>query len=129
MMNRSSLTVLSVLIVAVSTAYVPVAAAGPLKVFVLAGQSNMEGHAQVRTFDYIGRDPATAPLCPVRSSLRLSVDAPVSFKSQNARGRALAGICLLTCTAKSCFKSLNERFSPRPVPSCLAARRSRGLEY
>ena len=34
----------------------------PLKVFVLAGQSNMEGHAEIRTFDYIGKDPATAPL-------------------------------------------------------------------
>jgi len=33
-----------------------------LKVFVLAGQSNMEGHAKVDTFDYIGDDPATAPL-------------------------------------------------------------------
>lgn len=34
----------------------------PLKVFILAGQSNMEGHAKVETFDYIGEDPATAPL-------------------------------------------------------------------
>jgi alpha-galactosidase len=34
----------------------------PLKVFILAGQSNMEGHASVETFDYIGDDPATAPL-------------------------------------------------------------------
>jgi len=34
----------------------------PLKVFILAGQSNMEGHAKVETFDYIGDDPATAPL-------------------------------------------------------------------
>ena len=38
------------------------AAAGKLKVFILAGQSNMEGHARVETFDYIGDDPATAPL-------------------------------------------------------------------
>ena len=36
--------------------------AKPLKVFILAGQSNMEGHAKVETFDYIGDDPATAPL-------------------------------------------------------------------
>jgi alpha-galactosidase len=35
---------------------------GPLKVFILAGQSNMEGHAEIRTFDYIGKDPLTAPL-------------------------------------------------------------------
>jgi hypothetical protein len=34
----------------------------PLKVFVLAGQSNMEGHAEISTFDYIGKDPLTAPL-------------------------------------------------------------------
>jgi alpha-galactosidase len=34
----------------------------PLKVFILAGQSNMEGHAQVSTFDYLARDPKTAPI-------------------------------------------------------------------
>ena len=38
------------------------AQAKPLKVFILAGQSNMEGHAKIETFDYIGDDPATAPL-------------------------------------------------------------------
>lgn len=36
--------------------------AKPLKVFILAGQSNMEGHAEVRTFEEIGKDPLTAPL-------------------------------------------------------------------
>jgi hypothetical protein len=36
--------------------------AKPLKVFILAGQSNMEGHATISTFDYIGKDPLTAPL-------------------------------------------------------------------
>lgn len=40
----------------------PSAVAKPLKVFILAGQSNMQGHAKVETFDYIGDDPATAPL-------------------------------------------------------------------
>ena len=34
----------------------------PLKVFILAGQSNMEGHAAISTFDYIGQDPLTAPI-------------------------------------------------------------------
>ncbi len=34
----------------------------PLKVFILAGQSNMEGHAQVKTFPHIGMDPKTAPM-------------------------------------------------------------------
>lgn len=38
------------------------AAAKPLRVFILAGQSNMEGPASIKTFDYIGDDPATAPL-------------------------------------------------------------------
>lgn len=38
------------------------AEAKPLKVFILAGQSNMEGPANISTFDYIGDDPATAPL-------------------------------------------------------------------
>lgn len=38
------------------------AAAKPLKVFILAGQSNMEGHAAISTFDYIGKDPLTAPI-------------------------------------------------------------------
>lgn len=37
-------------------------ASKPLRVFVLAGQSNMEGHARIETFNYIGDDPATAPL-------------------------------------------------------------------
>jgi len=36
--------------------------AKPMKVFILAGQSNMEGHAAVRTFPHIGMDPKTAPL-------------------------------------------------------------------
>ena len=34
----------------------------PLKVFLLIGQSNMQGHAHVRTFEHIGMDPVTAPL-------------------------------------------------------------------
>lgn len=41
---------------------VDVAAGEPIKVYILAGQSNMEGHARVETFDYIGDDPATLPL-------------------------------------------------------------------
>ena len=34
----------------------------PLKVFILAGQSNMQGHAHVRTLEHIGMDPKTVPL-------------------------------------------------------------------
>lgn len=36
--------------------------AKPLRIYILAGQSNMEGHANVRTFGYIGEDPKTKPL-------------------------------------------------------------------
>ena len=53
---RRSLTILLLFI------GINIHAAGPLKVFILAGQSNMEGHATVETFDYIGDDPTTAPL-------------------------------------------------------------------
>jgi hypothetical protein len=38
------------------------AADKPLKVFILAGQSNMQGHAKVSTFDSLAADPKTAPL-------------------------------------------------------------------
>lgn len=50
---------LALVLIAASTA---IAAEQPLKVFILAGQSNMEGHARIETFDYLGDDPATAPL-------------------------------------------------------------------
>ena len=40
----------------------PTSFAKPLKVFILAGQSNMQGHANTSTFDYIGKDPLTAPI-------------------------------------------------------------------
>ncbi len=33
----------------------------PLPVYILAGQSNMQGHASVSTFDHVGMDPKTAP--------------------------------------------------------------------
>jgi len=36
-------------------------AAKPLKVFILAGQSNMQGHVNVSTFNSIADDPKTAP--------------------------------------------------------------------
>ncbi|MBI1335772.1 MAG: hypothetical protein GC164_02290 [Phycisphaera sp.] len=42
----------------------PAMAAGakPIKVYILAGQSNMQGHAAVTTFPHIGMDPKTAPM-------------------------------------------------------------------
>jgi alpha-galactosidase len=50
------------LILATLIAFVFPTQAKPLKVFILAGQSNMEGPANIKTFDYIGDDPATAPM-------------------------------------------------------------------
>lgn len=38
------------------------AAQSPVKVYILAGQSNMQGHAHVRTLEHVGMDSATAPL-------------------------------------------------------------------
>ena len=38
------------------------AAKKPLKVYILSGQSNMQGMGHIKTFDYIGDDPATAPM-------------------------------------------------------------------
>ena len=34
----------------------------PIKVFILAGQSNMQGHGAISTFDAMADDPKTAPL-------------------------------------------------------------------
>ena len=44
------------------TAAAAASADKPLKVFILAGQSNMQGHAKVSTFDSLADDPKTAPL-------------------------------------------------------------------
>lgn len=37
-------------------------AAEPLRVFFLAGQSNMQGHAKISTLDYMAEDPSSASL-------------------------------------------------------------------
>ncbi len=56
----------------------------PLKVYILAGQSNMEGHARVGVLDYLGDDPQTAPLmAEIKNSdgsHRLIKDTWISFK-------------------------------------------------
>src|SRR6188768_3457535 len=33
-----------------------------LQVYILAGQSNMQGHAKISTMEHIGLDPATKPM-------------------------------------------------------------------
>lgn len=40
----------------------PLVEAEPLKIYILSGQSNMEGHAKLSSFDHIGMDPKTAPI-------------------------------------------------------------------
>jgi alpha-galactosidase len=57
-LTRAIATVWFLLIGVISATSTP----KPLKVFILAGQSNMEGHAKIETFDYIGDDPATSSL-------------------------------------------------------------------
>lgn len=49
--------------------------AKPLKVFILAGQSNMQGHANVSTFDAMRLNPQAAPLLEL---MRTSDDQPAS---------------------------------------------------
>lgn len=39
--------------------------AKPLKVYLLVGQSNMQGHAAVRTLAHLGMDPKTVPLLKI----------------------------------------------------------------
>ncbi len=47
---------------AVKPADKPRAANKPMKVFVLAGQSNMQGHVNISTFDSLSDDPKTLPI-------------------------------------------------------------------
>jgi len=51
--------VLKVALIGGLLALTSIAQAKPIKVYILAGQSNMEGHAQTRTFPAIAKDPAT----------------------------------------------------------------------
>lgn len=65
-MNSLVLSCTSLLVLIACTAVVPhsiaQSAKKPLQVFILAGQSNMDGHAKISSFDHIGMDPRTAPI-------------------------------------------------------------------
>ena len=62
-LKKLPLTLLTLLAIVCCFAPTTASAQGKkLKVFILAGQSNMEGHAAISTFDYIGKDPLTAPI-------------------------------------------------------------------
>ena len=61
------------------------AAGKPLKVFILAGQSNMQGHANISTFDSLAADPKTAPIL---KEMRNADGAPrVCEKLQTTQGQ------------------------------------------
>ena len=63
----------------------------PLQIYILAGQSNMQGHARISTFEHIGMDPATKPMlgswriccdwayCPPEPFCRLSTGLSVTW--------------------------------------------------
>ncbi len=59
-MNRLTLTLLAALS-AISVTDTT-AAEKPLKVYILVGQSNMQGHAQVRTFEHLAMTPRSAAM-------------------------------------------------------------------
>ena len=67
---KAIITLLTTLVLAVQVH------AKPLNVFILAGQSNMERHANVETFDYIGDDPGDGP----------------AFENDARRGRETGGV-------------------------------------
>ena len=62
-----------ILTAALLCALSPISFAKPLKVYILSGQSNMQGHANTSTFDYIGKDPLTAPIL---AAMRDTQDKP-----------------------------------------------------
>lgn len=63
-MSKERLTgfVMIAAVVGLMSGFASQAVAKPLKVFILAGQSNMQGWISVDTFDYLATDPKTAPI-------------------------------------------------------------------
>jgi alpha-galactosidase len=61
-----------------SLAGIDVTGADPLQVYILAGQSNMQGHVNIATFDSLKSDPKTAPLL---ADMRDAQGKPVTCKN------------------------------------------------
>jgi hypothetical protein len=61
-MRRSAKFMMIAVVVGLMSGIAGQATAKPLKVFILAGQSNMQGHANVSTCDSMADDPKTAPI-------------------------------------------------------------------
>ena len=60
-MKKPSLVILSFLL-SCFLHLVTLANDKPLKIFILCGQSNMEGHAKINTFEAMKLDPVTKPI-------------------------------------------------------------------
>lgn len=60
--RRVSMNRVVVALLGLVSAIASQATAKPLKVFILAGQSNMQGHANVSTLDSMADDPTTLPI-------------------------------------------------------------------
>ena len=88
---------LPVVVSAILTAGNVFADTKPLKVFVLVGQSNMQGHARIQTLEHIGMDPDTAPMLEqiqdASGSPRVFDDIPITYLSTNGekKGKLTAG--------------------------------------
>jgi len=99
----------------------------PLKVFILAGQSNMEGHAKIETFDYIGDDPATAPYdCPksqrILPHLRETAgDSDARFGNSRSRRCALPITSRLTALTEGTSLQSARAAEPHPAVQTLPA--------
>ena len=52
----------TILLCMAAVAFATSAEAKPLKFYIICGQSNMEGHAQLSTFPAIAKDPKTVEL-------------------------------------------------------------------
>ena len=69
------------------------AARKKVKVFILAGQSNMEGHGQVRSFDVLGQDPRyghlLAKLKNAGGSWAVRDDVTISWTTKNRKAGPL----------------------------------------
>jgi len=62
---------------------------GPVKVFILAGQSNMEGHGQIRSLDHLGQHPKYGHLLNLLknddSSWAVRDDVTISYKAEQRK--------------------------------------------
>jgi len=94
---------------------IQVSANEPLKVFILVGQSNMQGHAEISTFDHVGMDPVTAPLLKEMRSAdgtpRVCDDVWISSIGNDASGEEYHGQLTAGYGAKSRGTKIGPEFT------------------